>query len=357
MFVEFDVPLSSRTSFGIGGPAAMWFKVEPDSLPSAVQFAKRLGGPIVVMGAGTNILAADDALSGIVIRVGMQSPPNILTSKILPNNLVEVVASACTPWDAFVAHTVKYQWQGLECLSGIPGTVGAAPVQNIGAYGQQVSDSIIRVKAYDLQQGAWRTFTRGECEFGYRSSIFSRAENLDRYIITEVTMYLVRGGNPYRDHEEIRRSTGVCPTIHRVRDCVLRLRHQKGMILGQPDAHPSAGSFFKNPTVSVIELEHVFDAQAVIAGANRWWWGVAEGARVSAAYLIEQAGFSKGYVRGKAGISPKHALALVNLEDATAADIIALAREIQEGVAAKFSVVLEPEVRLVGFPEYPLLQR
>jgi len=353
VIVDFDVPLSSKTSFGIGGPAAMWFGAEPSALPSAVRFAMRLGGPIVVIGAGTNILVSDDTLLGIVIRVGMQSPPDVLLTKILPNSLVEVVASACTPWDSFVAHTVKYQWQGLECLSGIPGSVGAAPVQNIGAYGQQVSDVIIAVKAYDIQDGVWRTFTRGECEFGYRSSIFNRPENLDRFIITEVTMHLVRGGDPYRGHDEVRRSTGVCPTIHRVRDCVLRLRHRKGMI-GEVR---SAGSFFKNPTLPLIEFDRLFPWSETRSGANQWWRPVAAGARVSAAHLIEEAGFAKGYTRGKAGISPMHALALINLGGASAADVIALAREIQEGVAAKFSIVLEPEVRLVGFPEYPLLQR
>ena len=350
MQVEFEVSLAECTSFKIGGRAALWFGVSPDSVLEAVLFARKVGGPMLVFGGGSNLLVHESGWPGTVIHLTGPGPEACPPGRILPDSKVEVVAPGGMLWDRFVTHCVRYQWQGIECLSGIPGTVGAAPVQNIAAYGQQVSDVITSVKAADLSEGAWRTFTRGECEFGYRRSFFNRPENTDRFIITEVTFQLTRGGDPCRTHVEIAKGTGPSATVGLVREAVLRVRNRKG------GAMPSAGSFFKNPTVSLVELEHAFDAQTVIAGANRWWWGVAEGARVSAAHLIEQSGFAKGHVRGNAGISPMHALSLVNRGGATATEVADLAREIQDGVWAKFNIILEPEVRLIGFPEFPLLR-
>jgi len=324
--VEFKVPLSSRTSFGVGGPAEFWFTVEPSELQDAIGLTRRLGGPILVMGTGTNVLASDRGWLGTVIRVRLQIPRDFKSFRILQNSRIEVVVPACLLWDQLVSYCVTRQWQGLECLSGVPGTVGAAPVQNIGAYGQQVSDVVASVKAMDVNDGTVCTFTHAECEFTYRGSIFNRRENLDRYIITEVAVRLVPGGKPCRTYGDIAKITGPSASVGMVREAVLRIRRGKGMLEGQCS---SAGSFFKNPTK--------------------------DGKRISAAQLVEETGFPKGYARGKAGISPQHALALVNLGGATASDIVGLAREIQEGVAEKFSIVLEPEVRLVGFSEYPLM--
>ncbi|HUO75324.1 MAG TPA: UDP-N-acetylmuramate dehydrogenase [Candidatus Paceibacterota bacterium] len=356
MNVEFDVPLSSKTSFGVGGPAALWFDATPASLPHAVQFARRVGGPILVLGSGTNVLVSDDGWPGTVIHVGCAEPSTPPSARNLPDGGVEVVASACTPLDAFVAHTVRYQWQGLECLSGIPGSVGAAPVQNVSAYDQRICEVITSVQAFDLTEQVWRTFTRGECMFGYRTSVFSQPQNTDRYVITQVTMRLIRGGDPCRTHPDINKSTGPCATVGMVREAVLRVRHRKGMLLGSHDSFASAGSFFKNPVIPADEFERSFDADTIMMGANKWWWPTASGMRVSAAHLIERAGFAKGYARGKAAISSKHTLCIVNAGGASATDIVGLALEIQDAVASRFTIILEPEVRPIGFPSYPLLR-
>lgn len=322
MLVKFGVALSSRTSFCIGGPVAHWFEVTPDEAPEAVQFASRRAGPLVILGAGTNVLVHDDGWPGTVLQV---APPEeaFHPIKLQTTDHVMLTVDGGVSWDTVAGYCATRGWQGIECLSGIPGTVGAAPVQNIGAYGQAIADVIAQVQAVEVPTGSTHTFTGTDCQFGYRSSIFNRQENIDRYLITRVTLRLHPGRAPHRAHPEISAMSG--STTGLVREAVLRIRRRKEMLAGQLC---SAGSFFKNPVGN---------------GASR----------VPAAQLIEEAGFTKGYRRGNAALSDRHVLALVNLGNATAADIVALASEIQDGVARKSGIILEPEVRLIGFPDYP----
>lgn len=343
--------MGSRTTLCVGGPVAALLEAGPSDVDDALSLASLLRMPLSVLGGGSNVLVSDRGIDGAVIRIVMQENESIWPDHdhFVPGGLMSVRVYASCSWDALVKFCVANRWQGLECLSGIPGTVGAAPVQNIGAYGQQVSETIASVTAMDTRTRTWQTFTNGQCEFGYRTSIFNRPENRDRYVITQVVFRLRPDGIPCRTYPEVSGATTVISTLEDVRQAVLRIRQRKGMVAG---IIASAGSFFKNPIVDMAT------ADAVIGrlGGSGWYWPAADGMKLSAARLIEEAGFKKGYTRGKAGVSPYHTLALVNLGGATANDLCSLAREVQEGVLSKFNVLLHPEVRLMGFPTYPLLQ-
>lgn len=334
-----------RTSFGTGGPAFLICDFESgEEELHALELADRLSLPVAVLGEGTNVLLSDAGWPGVVIRPVTDPAGTIWPRRdYQTESEISVKAYPSAVWDQVAGLAVKEGWPGAECLSGIPGTVGAAPVQNIGAYGQQVSEIIESVTAVDIRDRRLRTFTRSECGFGYRTSIFNRPENVDRFIITEVMLRFCRAGPPCRTYDQVAALTTEHSSLTDVRDVVLDIRRRKGMLAGQ---HRSAGSFFKNPVVPVVDYPE--EASAVFLGDGR--------VKLSAAWLIERAGFFKGYVRGGAGISPDHTLALVSHHYATSADIVALAREIQERVANRFGIVLESEVRLIGFPDYPLLR-
>jgi UDP-N-acetylmuramate dehydrogenase len=349
MLIREDVPLAPLTTLGVGGPARYFTEAitEADVL-EAVDFARQRGLPLFVLGGGSNVLVADSGFAGLVLKIGIAD----LARRGGHDGSLRLVAGAGYEWDALVAQTVDAGCAGLECLSGIPGTVGATPVQNVGAYGQDVSQTIQDVRALDLRSREIKTFANADCGFAYRSSIFNTTER-GRYVILQVSFAVWQNGSPRLRYPDLQqcfagRSSG--PTLSEVREAVRAIRHRKAMLLveGEEDAH-SAGSFFKNPIVPQPFFEELA-ARLASEGLQLPSYSVADGLRkLPAAWLVEHAGFAKGHAKGSAGISCKHALAIVNRGGATAAEIIALKDEIQARVRQRFGIILEPEPLLVGF--------
>ncbi len=332
--------LRDYTSFRVGGPAKNFVEVATEKeIIAAIESAG--DSPILIMGGGTNVLVSDSGFEGTVIRIAN----NATESEVDACSGATLTIGAGENWDEFVATTVSRGFAGLETLSGIPGTVGAAPIQNIGAYGHEVSEFITRVRTYDRQAKAIKTFTNSECEFEYRNSHFKK--NPGRYVVLSVQFQLRMGeiSTPIT-YDELASKLGVAvgekAPVLKVRDAVLELRTGKGMVLNPDDKDSwSAGSFFTNPIVSVDI------ANNLPADAPRW--PTADGRiKTSAAWLIQHSGIDKGQSVGGARISTKHVLALTNAGSATTDEICQLAREVQRSVYEKFAISLEPEVNLVG---------
>jgi len=332
--------LSKYTSFRVGGPATKIVQVSTEAeIIAAIEEAG--DSPILIMGGGTNVLIADKGFDGTVIRIS--------------NNSVQAEVDACSgatltigageDWDTFVQTTIDRGFAGLETLSGIPGTVGAAPIQNIGAYGHEVSEFITRVRTYDRQEKALKTFTNSECEFSYRNSYFKAHPG--RYVVIEVQFQIRRGefSDPIT-YVELSKKLGIEPgekaSVVATRAAVLELRASKGMLLKNDDHDSwSAGSFFTNPIISQQAADQLPNAAPK--------WPLIDGrVKVSAAWLIENAGIHKGDELGGARISTKHVLALSNSGNATAADIAELAKRARNQVKEVFGITLEAEVNLVG---------
>lgn len=334
--------LSDYTSFRVGGPAQQIVSASTESeIIAAVEAADAVGKPILILGSGTNVLVSDAGFEGVVIQISSSE----VESEVDACSGATLTIGAGEVWDSFVATTISRGYAGLETLSGIPGTVGAAPIQNIGAYGHEVSEFITRVRTYDRKEKRIRTFTNSECDFTYRSSRFKIER--DRYVILDVGFQLRVGENTTPIlYAELAAALGIvvgekAPVVT-TRESTLQLRANKGMLLNPLDHDSwSAGSFFTNPIVSA-EI-----AAKLPPDAPRW---VQEDGRVktSAAWLMEHAGVHKGDIHSGARISTKHVLALTNSGSATAADIAALAREAKEKVLSIFGISLEPEVNLVG---------
>ena len=332
--------LSQYTSLRVGGPATKIVQVSTEAqIIAAIEEAGDT--PILIMGGGTNVLIADKGFEGTVIRIS--------------NNSVQAEVDACSgatltigageDWDVFVQTTINSGFAGLETLSGIPGTVGASPIQNIGAYGHEVSEFVTRVRTYDRQEKALKTFTNSECQFSYRNSYFKAHPG--RYVVLEVQFQLRIGefSDPIT-YLELSKKLGIEPgdkaSVVGTRAAVLELRASKGMLLS-PDDHDSwsAGSFFTNPIISQQAADALPDAAPK--------WPLNDGrVKISAAWLIENAGMHKGDEVGGARISSKHVLALTNSGDATAADIAQLAKRARDQVKAIFGITLEAEVNLIG---------
>lgn len=331
--------LAKFTTLGVGGPAAkiILAKTE-DELISAVKAADNSGEPLLILGGGSNVLISDNGFAGTVIKV--ETSGNSFEIDACSGGTLTV--SAGTDWDEFVAFTIEKGLANLESLSGIPGTIGGAPIQNIGAYGHEVSEVIARVRTYDRTKQEIKTFMASECNFSYRSSIFK--ESAGRYVILDVTFQLRKGEQSlpigYAElANELGVEIGARVEISKVREAVLKLRGAKGMLVGQ--GINSAGSFFMNP---ILKKDI---ADKLPSAAPRW--PMPDGrVKTSAAWLMEHAGVSKGDRLAGAQISPKHVLALSNSGDATAKDLIELARSAQEKVKAKFGIELQSEVQLVG---------
>lgn len=337
--------LAPFTTFGIGGPARVFARAERvDDVVAAVERTRREGWPLFILGGGSNLLVGDDGFPGLVLQVGLTGR----TAAGAADGRVDLTAGAGEPWDDVVAHAVAQGWAGIECLSGIPGTVGGTPVQNVGAYGQEVADTITRVRVLERDTGRVLNLTAADCGFGYRTSRFNTSD-ADRYVVLDVTFRLQPGGAPrvdYRDLQE--RFAAVTPDLAMTRNAILEIRHAKGMLIvpGDPDCR-SAGSFFKNP----VAPESMLPALTAAAGASPPVFPFGPGqVKVPAAWLIEKAGFTKGYARGPAAISHRHTLALTNRGTARAADILALAREIRDRVRERFGLDLRPEPVFVGVP-------
>ena len=343
--IQENVALAPLTTFGIGGPARYFARAPAEeAVLEAIQFAKDRNLPIFVLGGGSNILVADRGFSGLVIKVDITGI-NWQTER----DQTIVRAGAGEEWDRLVELCVEQDLAGIECLSGIPGSVGGTPVQNVGAYGQEVSETLVLVRAYDRQTGSIIELSREDCRFTYRSSLFNTIAK-DRYIVLQVTYSLERHGAPAIRYPDIQREFDgkANPTLAVVREVVRRIRARKAMLLveGDPDCR-SAGSFFKNPILSDNQFAAL---EALLPGERVPRYPAAPGKiKTAAAWLIERAGFPKGYSAGPAGLSTKHTLALVNKGGATAEDVLRLAREIRNRVEEKFSIQLIAEPVFLGF--------
>ena len=331
--------LANHTTLGVGGPAAKIVHAKTEEeLISAVRAGDESKTPLLILGGGSNVLISDAGFLGTVIKV--ETTGNSFEIDACSGGTLTV--SAGVDWDEFVQFTIEKGLANLESLSGIPGTVGGAPIQNIGAYGHEVSEVIARVRTFDRKSKEVKTFTASECGFGYRSSIFK--DEPERYVILDVTFQLRLGEESLPiGYVELAKELGVeigaRVAITKVRDAVLKLRGAKGMLLGH--GIKSAGSFFMNP---ILERSA---AEKLPSDAPRW--PMADGrVKTSAAWLMERSGVNKGDQLAGAQISPKHVLALSNTGDATAKDLIELARSAQEKVRAKFGIILQSEVQLVG---------
>jgi UDP-N-acetylmuramate dehydrogenase len=336
------VPLAPLTTLGVGGQAR-WFVAASDeaTVVAAHAWARARSVALRVLGGGSNLLVADAGVDALVVQVGLRG----ITTHAVDRGL-EVTAAAGEPWDGLVRHAVAHGWAGLECLSGIPGLVGATPIQNVGAYGQEVSDTVAAVRALDTHSGEIATLPAARCGFAYRDSLFKRAE-AGRWIVLGVTYRLRPGGAPTVSYADVAtrlaRPGAPVPTLADVRDTVLAIRRGKSMVLDDP-ADPnrrSCGSFFLNPILDAV------DAGAVAARARDATmprWPQPDGrVKLSAAWLIEHAGFARGERAGPVGLSSRHTLAIVAHDGARAADVVAFARRVQSAVEARFGVRLTPE--------------
>lgn len=337
-FEEF-VTLAPYTTFGIGGPARWFAEAATETeIAEAVEFARLRELPLFVLGGGSNLLVKDSGFPGLVLHVGLRG---------IRMDGDSFEAAAGEPWDPFVSHVVERGYAGIECLAGIPGTVGATPVQNVGAYGQEVAETIVRVRAYDTKTEKLVELATEECGFGYRHSIFNSTER-GRYIVTSVRFALHSQGEPRLSYADLRRRfpAGSRPMLKEVYLAVRDIRRGKGMLIEErtPDCR-SAGSFFKNP---VVDAEH-YQRIAMKAAGPLPSYPAGEGrVKMPAAWLVEHAGFSKGYTMGHAGISSRHTLALINRGGARADDVLALAQRIQAAVLEKFEIALEMEPVVLG---------
>ncbi len=330
-------PLAPLTTIGLGGPAR-WYGAPPTeaALIDAVREADRRGVDIFILGGGSNVVFADAGFDGLVLRVA-------LDHERLDDDGTATVGAG-VEWWPFVERAVARGFAGVECLAGIPGSAGATPIQNVGAYGQEVREVVERVRVYDRERDAIVTFDNEGCGFDYRDSLFKRTSG--RYVVLEVTLRLRPGGAPTVRYSELERSVADAPvTLASVKDAVLALRRKKSMVIDPADEnHRSVGSFFTNPIVTDAVAERIAaghpDAPRYPAGAGY--------TKLSAAWLIDNAGVKKGTRRGGVGVSTRHTLALINLGDGTTAELLALADEIQRRVREVFGVALVPEARIVG---------
>jgi UDP-N-acetylmuramate dehydrogenase len=344
MLVQENIPLAPLTTFKIGGPAR--FFVEATSrveVEEAVTFARTQNLLLFVLGGGSNLVISDSGWPGLVLKIGIAG---IERRPGRENGRMLFDVGAGQSWDGFVAHAVAAECAGVECLSGIPGSVGGTPVQNVGAYGQEVSETIETVEVFDRRDGRIRELCNEACAFSYRSSIFNTTER-DRFIILRVTYALTPGGKPHLKYADLKRhfeGHKNPPTPAETREAVREIRARKGMLIvpGDPDCQ-SAGSFFKNPVLSDEQLDDLRKRASAKGLTLPAYPTLAQRHKVSAAWLVEHSGFARGYEAGRVGISHKHALAIVNRGGATSADVIVLKEQIQQRVEAVWGVRLQPE--------------
>jgi UDP-N-acetylmuramate dehydrogenase len=344
------VALAPFTTLELGGPARHFVEAEDDAaVVEALRWAEARQLPVAILGGGSNLVVADAGFAGLVVRIGSRG-----RQFKAAGGEVAVTAAAGEPWDALVAEAVSRDLGGLECLSGIPGLVGATPIQNVGAYGQEVADTIRSVRV--VERGSWqiRELPPEACGFGYRDSAFKRDPG--RFVVLAVSFALRPGAGPALRYRELCDSLAgrERPTLAEARATVLALRGKKSMLVTEGDPNRrSVGSFFTNPIVGAAEAEAVA-ARAVAAGAIRTpaempRWPAASGAvKLSAGWLIERAGISKGMRRGPVGVSTAHALALVHHGGGSTAALLELAREVGDAVHARFGMTLLPEPTMIG---------
>lgn len=349
------VPLAPLTTLQVGGDARWFLEAETEAeIAAAVAWARSNRVPLAVLGGGSNLLVADRGFEGLVLRVALRGVQVLDDSEG-----VRLRVGAGERLDFVVAQTVADGLAGLECLSGVPGSIGATPIQNVGAYGQEVSETIVAVEVLDRETGRCEVLPASSCGFGYRTSDFKRAWR-HRFVVLAVHFGLRKGGTPsvrYRELGRYLEAAGCTdPSLREVREAVLALRRAKSMVLdvGDPNCL-SAGSFFVNPVVD-SGLADLIEAGVLMEGDTMPRYPVNGEARVklSAAWLIERAGFPRGSFDGNAGLSTRHALALVNRGGATASELVAFAARIRATVREKFGVTFAVEPELLGFTPHEI---
>ena len=338
--IERDVPLADLTTLKIGGKARLFVRAESETqIVEAFNFAEENEFELFVLGGGSNVLIADEGFDGLVLQIalrGIEAKENVVT------------VQAGEDWDEFVSFCVERNLAGIECLSGIPGFVGGTPVQNVGAYGQEVSETIMKVRAFDRKSKQILELNNADCKFAYRKSIFNSTDK-NRFIVLAVTFALIEGGKPKIVYKDLQAHfAGKRPNLARIREAVLQIRRAKSMVIDALDINSqSAGSFFKNPIVSNEKFAEIVEKTQLESIPT--FKMDDQNVKIPAAWLIEQSGFQKGYRKNNAGLSEKHTLALTNRGGATAQEILALKDEIQTKVKENFNIELVPEPIFIGF--------
>jgi UDP-N-acetylmuramate dehydrogenase len=355
MLLRENISLAPYTTLKVGGPARYLAEAANEQeIIEVLELAAIRNLPLFVLAGGSNIVVADAGFPGLVLKISTRGLTPVGDEA---EGIVNVAAGE--NWDGFVEWAVIRGFAGIECLSGIPGTVGGTPIQNVGAYGEEVSEVIASVRAVERESGIIIEFSKAECGFSYRASTFN-TNRKNRFIVLTVSYWLHPGGEPRIQYADLRRfldSQHEGVTVAEVREAVLKIRASKAMVLvpGDPDSQ-SVGSFFKNPVVSdeiALRVEETARVQGRLARSESMLrYRAGEGrVKLAAAWLIERAGFHKSYGRDHVGLSSKHTLALVNRGGATASEIVDFMREIQDGVRKVFGIELVPEPEFVGFPE------
>jgi UDP-N-acetylmuramate dehydrogenase len=348
MLIESSVPLAPLTTLKVGGMAQHFVEAKSIAeVTEAVAFASSKSLPLFVLGGGSNLVISDAGWPGLVLKIAV---PGVAQRE--DSGTIHFQVGAGEEWDAFVARAVARNCAGVECLSGIPGSVGGTPVQNVGAYGQEVADTIESVRTLDLRDGQQREISKADCGFKYRTSIFNTTAR-GRYIILQVTYALKLGGAAHIAYADLKKhfyGWDEAPTLADTREAVRRIRASKGMLItpGEIDCR-SAGSFFKNPVLSAPEFDDLTKRATEKKLQIPSYPALDAQRKVSAAWLVEHSGFARGYSAGRVGISGKHSLAIVNRYQATAADVVALKEHIQQRVQDIWCIRLEAEPVFVGF--------
>jgi len=343
-----NVPLAPLTTLGVGGSARFFARAASlEEVEAAARFAQDRNLRLFVLGGGSNLVISDRGWEGLVIAVGIGG----IDERPSDDQLVFEVGAG-VDWDGFVAHSVAQGCGGIECLSGIPGSVGGTPVQNVGAYGQEVSETILSLEVFDLGENRFRNLSAADCRFRYRTSLFN-STGRGRYLITRVRYGLTPGKPPALRYRDLQKHFAGCenpPTLQQTREAVRSIRAGKGMLINPDDPdRRSAGSFFKNPVLSSAQHAELVRRASARGLEVPSYPALEQQHKVSAAWLVEHSGFRKGYVKGNAAISSKHALALVNRGGAAASEMVALKDEIQFAVEHTWGIRLEPEPVFVGF--------
>jgi UDP-N-acetylmuramate dehydrogenase len=347
--IQENISLAQFSTIGVGGNSKFFAEaVNEDDLIKLVKWAQDRDLPIFVLGGGSNIIVSDEGFPGLVIHLSIRG---ILTKQI-DDTHVELTVGAGEHWDQLVNIAISNNLAGIECLSGIPGRVGATPIQNVGAYGQEVSETITALKAFDLHTNETIQIPSEECGFGYRTSRFKTLDR-DRFIITNVTYRLIINGKPAIRYADLQRylseQGSINPSLKEVRQAVINVRKSKGMVIddSDPDSR-SVGSFFVNPVISLDEFETIKARASQKNLSLPSFPSSGNTVKLSAAWLIEHSGFSRGFIYGNVGLSSKHTLAIINRGGGKASEVIDLANKIKAQVFDQFGISLTPEPVLVG---------
>ena len=349
MQIEEKVLLGPYTTLKIGGPARYFVRAKTETdVTGAIRYARKLKLPVYVLGGGSNLVVPDEGYDGLVLRMGMSSWIHSHKLQVEGKDLIAFEAEAGVDWNLLVRIVCEAGFSGMECLAGIPGTVGGSPVQNIGAYGQEVAQTIDFVDVIDRESGQLMRMRGRDCGFGYRTSIFN-TRHKDRYVILKVGFALERGAKVKLTYPDLVKRFGehASPAPMEVYQAVQEIRAAKGMVIDAATAgadERSAGSFFKNPVVAARKMKDIQETLAPGEGEVPHWPVAGGKVKLAAAWLIEHAGFGKGFALGRVGISSKHTLALINRTgDATFADLMQLRDLLVLTVEQRFGVGLEQE--------------